>query len=77
MQARVDAATIYEADLFAEISELAQERAERLRRGDAAPDHDLKHLAILFFAALRPDDWPGDIDDSFPAALGALTRTAQ
>ena len=30
------------------------------------------HLATLFAAALRPDDWPGDIDDSVPAALRAL-----
>ena len=64
-----------EATLFREIAELAQERAERLRSGHAEPDHDLMHLASLFAARLRPDDWPGDIDDSFPPALRALLRT--
>lgn len=67
----------YEAKLFGEIAELAQERAERLRSGHAEPDHELFHLANLFAAALRPDDWPGDIDDSFPPALRALLRTGK
>jgi hypothetical protein len=70
-------ATSRDAKLYTEIAELAQKRAERLRSGHAEPDHDLLHLAELFAAALRPNDWPGDIDDSFPAALRALTRTAQ
>jgi hypothetical protein len=64
-----------EAKTFGEIVDLAQERAERLRSGHAEPDHDLMHLANRFVAALRPTDWPGDIDDSFPPALRALLRT--
>jgi hypothetical protein len=36
----------------------------------------LFHLAQLFAAALKPDHWPGDIDDRFPPALRALTRLA-
>ena len=71
----LNVASSHEAKLFAEIAALAPERAERLRSGHAEPDHDLMHLANLFVAALRPDDWPGDIDDSFPPALRALLRT--
>lgn len=68
-------AATHEAKLFSEIAERSQERAERLRSGHTEPDHDLMHLANLFVAALRPDDWPGDIDDSFPPALRALLRS--
>ena len=50
-----------------------QERAERLLTGHADPDDDLSP-SDLFAAALRPDDWPGDIDDSFPPALRAALR---